>query len=201
MRALHERFAPSAAAFELVHTHCRIVDRIAGDLLAGKPQDVDPDVVHVGAMLHDVGVYALYQGDGRLDHAGYVRHGILGDELLRDSGLPDAICRFCSCHTGMGLTAQDVLRQHLPLPVRDYLPVTLEEELVMYADKFHSKTDPPEFVTAGAYAVGVRRFGDEKVRRFEGLVDRFGEPDVDGLSRIFGHAVRSSTSPWSGDMS
>lgn len=193
IRALHEKFAPSSAALDLVYTHCQIVDRVASELLVKKPHAVDPVLVHVGAMLHDVGVYALYEADGRLDHANYVQHGILGHELLlRDVGLPDAVCRFCSCHTGVGLTRQDVLRQQLPLPVRDYLPATLDEELVMYADKFHSKTDPPEFLTADVYATVVRRFGDDKARRFADLVDRFGEPDVQALSRVFGHAVRSS---------
>ena len=190
IRALHEKFAPSAAAFDLVYTHCQVVDRVAADLLISGSHTVDSALVHVGAMLHDIGVYALYGADGRLDHANYVLHGILGYDLLQDAGLPEAVCRFCSCHTGVGLTRQDVLCQDLPLPPRDYLPATLEEELVMYADKFHSKTDPPQFLTADAYATEVRRFGDAKALRFADLVDRFGEPDVQTLSRTFGHSVR-----------
>jgi hypothetical protein len=37
-----------------------------------------------------------------------------------------------------------------------------EEQLVMYADKFHSKTDPPVFLTANAYASIVRHYGAGK---------------------------------------
>lgn len=51
------------------------------------------------------------------------------------------------CHTGVGLTKEDVLVQGLPLPPADYVAITPEERLVMYADKFHSKTTPPTFVS------------------------------------------------------
>ena len=48
----------------------------------------------------------------------------------------------------------------------------------MYADKFHSKSTPPQFRTASAYAASVRRFGEDKVAAFEAMRARFGEPDL-----------------------
>ncbi|GAA4637751.1 HD domain-containing protein [Actinoallomurus vinaceus] len=188
IRALHERYAPTPAAFDLVHTHCEIVCGIAERLLTDGGLDVDADLVRVGALLHDIGVYRLYDGDGRIDEAGYIRHGILGYELLKDEGFPDVLCRFCSCHTGVGITRDDVRSQELPLPVADYVAVTLEEELVMYADKFHSKTDPPTFVTAGSYAARVRRFGADKVARFRSMCETFGVPDLTSFVAEYGHA-------------
>jgi uncharacterized protein len=59
----------------------------------------------------------------------------------------------------------------------------------MYADKFHSKTSPPAFLTAGAYAARVRRFGADKVAAFESLRARFGEPDLAPLIAHYGHRV------------
>lgn len=193
--ALHERFAPSAAALGLVRTHCEIVARIAAQVvgrLARAGRRVDADLVRSGALLHDIGVYRLYGADGELDHASYVRHGVLGYELLRGLGLPEELCRFCSCHTGVGLTREDVREQGLPIPDADYVARTLEEEVVMYADKFHSKTSPPVFLTAGAYTAVVRRFGPGKAATFAGMVARFGEPDLTDLSRAYGHAIRSA---------
>ena len=150
IRALHEAFAPSPAAVDLVRTHCQVVADLAQDLLSSRALTVDPHLVRVGSLLHDVGVYRLFlPGGDDIDHREYVRHGILGHEMLRQAGLPEAVCRFCSCHTGVGLTAADVVQQNLPLPVRDHLPRTVEEELVMYADCFHSKTRPPAFVLFG----------------------------------------------------
>jgi uncharacterized protein len=146
-------------------------------------------LVRAGSLLHDIGVYRLYDGIGQLSYADYVRHGVLGHELLADEGLPAAVCRFASHHTGVGLTRADVLAQRLPIPPADYLAETGEERLVMYADKFHSKTTPPVFLTASACAARLLRFGQEKVRAFEALRELFGEPDLARLSETYGHAV------------
>lgn len=186
IRALHERFAPSAAALELVWTHCEIVGRIAGQF---RPPGVDSALVRAGCLLHDLGVYRLYGPSGELDHAGYLRHGVLGHELLSGLGFAEELCRFCSCHTGVGLTRADIEEQGLPLPPGDYLPRTPSEELVMYADKFHSKEMPPVFVSAAAYRRSIARFGADKLSRFTALVDEYGEPDLTALSAEYGHAI------------
>ncbi|WP_309238782.1 HD domain-containing protein [Actinoplanes aureus] len=179
IRALHERFAPNHAAFELVHTHCEIVCALAEELYTGG----DLELVRAGCLLHDIGVYRLNETDS------YLRHGVLGHELLRELGLPEQLSRFCSHHTGVGITRDDVITLGLPLPPGDYLAETTEEELVMYADKFHSKTSPPVFVTADSYAVSLSRFGAGKVARFAELRDRYGEPNLDAAAKRFGHAV------------
>lgn len=200
IRALHEKHAPTPEAFHTVYTHCLIVAEIArqladrngkgnGSANEGGGQDPDPELVRAGALLHDIGVYRLYDDAGRLDHANYLRHGVLGQELLEREGFSEAITRFASHHTGVGLTKDDVVRQGLPLPPGDYLAETEAERLVMYADKFHSKSDPPAFLTAGAYAARVRRFGADKVTAFTGLRQRFGEPDLGALAARYGHPV------------
>jgi uncharacterized protein len=190
IRALHERYAPTPEAFEAVYSHCEIVWRIAEELLNGLNETaIDGNLVRAGSLLHDIGVYRLYDTDGNLDHQNYVRHGLLGHEILAAEGLPETLCRFCSCHTGVGLTKHDVLCQQLPLPPADYLAVSEEEMLVMYADKFHSKTTPPKFLTANAYAAYVRRFGNGKVEAFTLLRETFGEPDVSALAALYDQAL------------
>ncbi|HET9656826.1 MAG TPA: HDIG domain-containing protein [Kineosporiaceae bacterium] len=190
IRALHEKYAPTHDAFELVHTHCEIVCTVAEQLAARCGLTVDIELVRVGSLLHDIGVYRQYGPSGEIDHTTYVRHGVLGHELLRGLGFPEAVCRFCSCHTGVGISRADILAQGLPLPVADYLPESVEEELVSYADKFHSKTMPPVFVTADSYAAQVRRFGQDKAARFAAMRDRYGEPDLGPLAAGYGHAVK-----------
>lgn len=189
IRTLHEEYAPTRDAFDLIYTHCEIVCEVAEQLISRRRLDLDGDLVRAGSLLHDIGVYRLYGPSGELDHANYVRHGVLGHELLRGLGFPDSICRFCSCHTGVGLSSDDVRGQALPIPVGDYLAESGEEELVMYADKFHSKTDPPVFVTAASYTAGVRRFGDEKAATFTSMRERYGEPDLIPLTHATGHAL------------
>ncbi|GAA1596891.1 HD domain-containing protein [Kribbella sancticallisti] len=189
IRALHEKYAPTAAAFELVQTHCRIVCEIAEQLIVTNDLAVDVELVRAGSLLHDIGVYRLYDVGGELDPTDYIRHGILGEEVLRDLGLPDALGRFCSHHTGVGLTRDDIQRQRLPLPPGDFLPESVEEELVLYADKFHSKRGAGVFVSADTYATSVRRFGPDNVRRFAALRQRYGVPDLGALAQATGHAL------------
>ena len=190
--ALHERHAATPQALDAVYTHCRIVCDIAEQLHARSGADADISLVRAGALLHDVGVYRLYGAAGRLDQAGYIRHGVLGYELLRAEDLPEAVCRFAVRHTGVGLTREDVLRQELPLPPADYVAETPEEFLVMYADKFHTKTTPPAFLTAAAYAAYVRRFGAGKVAVFEAMRAAFGDPDLAPLAAAYGQRVVGS---------
>jgi uncharacterized protein len=118
---------------------------------------------------------------------------VLGYELLREEGLPEVICRFASHHTGVGLSRDNVVRQGLPLPPRDYLAETLEERLVMYADKLHSKSTPPRLLTDDEYASQVRRFGEDKVAAFEAMCATCGEPDLSPFCAIW--PQRTSSPP------
>ncbi|HTR96194.1 MAG TPA: HD domain-containing protein [Trebonia sp.] len=196
--ALHVRHAPTPEALAIVYTHSEIVRRIAASLIDGLGTvaggtvagGIDAGLVRAGCLLHDIGVYRLYDAAGRLGDAGYIRHGVLGHELLAEAGYPEALCRFASRHTGVGITKQDVLRQELPLPPADYVAQTPEEALVMYADKFHTKSTPPSFLTPATYAAEVARFGADKPAAFARLRERFGEPDLAALSAAYGYGVR-----------
>jgi uncharacterized protein len=186
---LHQRHAPTAAALELVYTHCQIVGAVAGQLLAASGFAANAALVRAGCLLHDVGVYPLYDEAGRLDYANYIRHGVLGYQLLRAEGLPEVICRFASHHTGVGLTRDDVVRQELPVPPADYLADTAEETVVMYADKFHTKSTPPAFLTADAYAASVGRYGPDKAAAFAAMRAALGEPDLAPLAAAYRQRV------------
>jgi uncharacterized protein len=186
---LHEEHAPTPEALDLVYTHCQIVCAIAEQLLPASGFAADLALVRAGCLLHDIGVYPLYDAAGKLDHGQYIRHGVLGHELLRAAGLPEELCRFASHHTGVGLSAGDVLRQRLPLPPADYLADTAEETVVMYADKFHTKAAPPAFLTADAYAASVARFGADKEAAFAAMREALGEPDLAPLAAAYRQRV------------
>ncbi|MFF7776268.1 HD domain-containing protein [Streptomyces tanashiensis] len=187
IRALHLKHAPSAEVFERVFTHCEIVWKVAERIISLSGRGVDEELVRAGCLLHDIGVYRLYDAEGRMDGLSYLRHGLLGHEILESEGLPEELCRFCSCHTGVGLSKEDVINQGLPLPPADYVAVTPEERLVMYADKFHSKSTPPKFLSPETYATYVGRFGQEKVEAFRALRAHFGDPELASLAASYGH--------------
>jgi uncharacterized protein len=188
--ALHKKYAPNNAAFDRVYGHCRVVWDTAQQLLSRRPQQVNKELVRAGCLLHDIGVYRLYGDDGLLHGENYIRHGILGEELLRSEGYPDELCRIASHHTGTGLTRHDVVQQKLQLPLADYTARTIEERLVMYADKFHSKTEPPQLNSVQWYSQHIGRFGMQKVGEFDALVREFGEPDLVLLAAKYHIVIR-----------
>ena len=162
----------------MVYTHCRIVCDIAEQLYARSGVDADLGLVRAGALLHDVGVYRLYDAAGRLDQPATSGTGCSATSCCARKGCPRRSAGSPRTTRGSASPAQDVLRQELPLPPADYVAETPEEALVMYADKFHTKTAPPAFLTAAAYAAYVRRFGADKVAAFAGMRATFGDPDA-----------------------
>lgn len=185
VQKLHKKYAPTEAAFKLVFTHCQIVWDLAQQFIASSHPNLDVEFVRTACMLHDIGVYLLYLPNGEVDHANYIKHGVLGHELLAAEGFDQSICRVASCHTGVGISAREIVAEKLPLPVADYNAITTEERLVMYADKFHTKTTPPKFMTANTYAAQLSRFGASKVLRFRELEKEFGLPSLPLLAEKY----------------
>lgn len=185
IRSLHERLAPDDTAFNLVYTHSLIVKDIALSLVENNVL-VNQTLVEAGALLHDIGTYSLYR-NGKFDRQNYISHGIRGYKILREQGYPEQLCRIASNHTGMGITRQMIIEQSLPLPRDDYVANTTEERLVMYADKFHSKT--PKFNTFDSYLAFSEQFGPEVGQKFIIMREEFGLPDLEAFSLKYGHPI------------
>jgi uncharacterized protein len=90
---------------------------------------------------------------------------LIGGRLLRELGF-ERHARVCERHTGTGITKVQIERQQLPLPLADYIPETLEEQLVCYADKFYSKSRPERVLTVVETAQSLEKFGHEGVEKF-----------------------------------
>jgi uncharacterized protein len=188
---LHRKYAPSDMVYDLVFTHCQIVCDIAMQLIETGELTVNAELVRVGCMLHDIGVYPLFDAEGELrSGVNYITHGIEGEAILKKEGLPEVIWRYTSHHTGVGLSKENIIQQKLPLPVADYQAVTDEELLIMYADKFHSKTIPPYFNSFAWYQQDIARFGEDKVTKFEQMAQRFGVPGLKQLATKYGYEIR-----------
>lgn len=188
---LHKKYAPTERVFGLVFTHCEIVSDIALELARESNLSLDIELVKVGCLLHDIGVYPLFDKNGiEIDTSKYITHGVRGEKILQKEGYSEFLCRFASHHTGAGITKEQIVQNDLPLPHNDYLAETPEEELVMYADKFHSKTDPPYFNSHRYYTEYTARFGDVSINSFADLTHKFGKPKLDKLVAKYGHALR-----------
>lgn len=138
---------------------------------------IDERLVNDGALLHDIGIGRTH-APGILcegtEH--YICHGTIGAEMLRsfDPSL-ELEARICERHTGAGLTAQDILTQQLPItPVRELLPVSLEEQLVCLADKFYSKSgDPSAEKPIERVRRSMMKFGTDSMQRFDAMCALF----------------------------
>ena len=132
------------------------------------------ETVETAAMLHDIGIFFTNATD--IDCRGtehYICHGILGAELLRKEGFDEAIARVAERHTGAGLTIDDIDRQQLPLPRKDYLPETILEKLICYADKFFSKSGSMQEKSLEKVRASIARHSEDSLTRFEELHNLF----------------------------
>lgn len=126
--------------------------------LRGKGFKIDFELVEIGALLHDIGRSKTHS----------VNHGVVGAEIVKSAGLPDAVVSIVKRHMGGGITSSEAEKLGWPKDV--YVPVTLEEKVVSYADKLieKGKRAPVEvtiqkFAKKGMYeaAERVRKLNDE----------------------------------------
>ena len=135
----------------------------------------DLEFIEAAAMLHDIGIFLTNtpQFDCFGEHP-YIRHGILGSELLKEKG-HSRLALVCERHVGAGISIEDIRCHRLPLPERDMIPVSIEEQIICYADKFFSKNGngrPAEKSIPEIIDI-LKCYGPEKVRRFESWVKKF----------------------------
>ena len=106
--------------------HCLRVSLVAVEIAQACLQNgtnVDVKLVETGAILHDIGRSVTHGMD----------HGVIGSGLLEQYGLPPEVRSIVEKHIGAGISEEDA--RELGLPPRDYVPRTLEEKIVAYADK------------------------------------------------------------------
>src|SRR5690606_25667612 len=96
---------------------------------------------------------------------------------------PEKIQRFCLVHTATGLTLNDLVREGLPTDEGDLVPVTLEEEIVTYADKFHTKH--PAFDSYETIKKRIAKYDPSRAVRLDNFRMKFGIPDTTELAKKY----------------
>jgi len=100
----------------------KIAVRIARQLKE-KGHEVDMELVDVGAILHDIGRSKTHETD----------HAAVGGKMVRQLSIAEPVARIVDRHIGAGIPADEA--KALGLPDGVYVPETLEEKIVCYADK------------------------------------------------------------------
>jgi len=106
--------------------HCKTVARLAvriAKILQKKGYKVDIQLVEIGALLHDIGRSKTHS----------VNHAIVGARIAEASSLPEPVIRIIERHVGGGIPQDEA--EKLGWPKKSYMPQTLEERIVNYADK------------------------------------------------------------------
>jgi uncharacterized protein len=133
------------------------------------------EFIEEAAMLHDIGIFMTNaRGIGCFGDKKYICHGYLGRELLERDGLPRHAL-VCERHVGVGLTVHDVDSLFPTLPRRDMQPVSIEEKIICYVDKFFSKRLDALHIEKPLEAVRlvIKRYDNEKLQRFDEMSKLF----------------------------
>lgn len=163
---------------EVLLVHSNQVKNRALQIIKNQPDlRIDAQFISEAAMLHDIGIF-LCNAPNIHCHGThhYIEHGYLGAELLRQEGLPRH-AGVAERHTGAGITAQQVECEDLPIPINNYIPLTIEEELICYADKFYSKSHLGDELTLAKVRDSIWLYGFEAIQRFDKWHKMF-EPEI-----------------------
>jgi len=153
--------------------HCKAVAALATKIAQacrGKGINVNMRLVEVGALLHDIGRSETH----------HVDHIIIGAKIAKAFDLSDAVVSIIERHVGGGITTDEAKR--LGWPVKSYLPQTMEEKIVNYADKLieGSRRVPIErTIQKFSAKLGETHPSIDRIRRlhdeFSSLIGDFGD--------------------------
>ncbi len=138
--------------------HCRAVAAYAREiaedirscaLKRGEHVDIDIEIVYLGGLLHDIGRSRTHG----------IFHAVEGARIALENGLDEKLVNIIERHIGAGIPREEAA--DLGLPVKDYMPLTLEEKIVAHADNLVSGA---RVVSLDELVAGLRnRDLDEKI--------------------------------------
>ncbi len=181
LKIIEKYYSRNPKLLEILIKHSEAVANKALEI-AKKFPNVDSNFIYEASMLHDIGV--IYTYIPKLNPEGkypYIAHGYLGREILEKERLPKHAL-VCERHIGVGITKKEIIEKNLPLPKRDMIPLTLEEKIIAFADKFFSK-HPDGLVkekSVEEIIKELKKYGNEKVKIFKEWLKLFGKEEQNG---------------------
>jgi uncharacterized protein len=173
---IKKHYKEDSDLYNLLVNHSRQVSEKALKIASRLPELV-PDLIFIAqaAMLHDIGIKYCNAPD-LFCHGSepYIKHGILGRELLIKEGYPKH-ARACASHTGVGITKDEIISENFPLPHEDLIPLSTEEKIISLADLFFTKYPgkSDKELTIDEIKKSLLKHGENKVKIFEQWCKQF----------------------------
>jgi uncharacterized protein len=140
-----------------VINHCEAVTELAletANILEERGLKIDFAIVEIGALLHDLGRSKTHT----------VHHAVVGAEIAKSAGLPDSVVSIIKRHVGGGISSSEAEKLGWPKDV--YVPITLEEKIVSYADKLIENSERAPIDVTIEKLSGERKYdAAERVRK------------------------------------
>ena len=167
LKIIEKYYDTSSQVYQILVEHSRSVANKALSIAKAHPEMVlDIKFIEEAAMIHDIGI--IFCNAPGIDCHGtfeYICHGYLGADILRKEGYPRHAL-VCERHTGTGISIKMIEDNNLPLPHKDFLPVSPEEQLICFADKFFSKTKLHKERSISKVRESINKYGEDTVLRF-----------------------------------
>jgi uncharacterized protein len=175
LEIISKYYKPRSKAYKILVGHSTLVTEKALKI-AQNHKELLPDLTFIeeASMLHDIGIFRTNAPDLYcFGEYPYLCHGYLGFEILTGLGYPEHGL-VCERHTGVGITIEEIIANKLPLPLRNYMPVSVEEQIICFADKFFSKSgDLFHEKSVSDVRKSMQKFGNKNVGRFNEWCDIF----------------------------
>ncbi|MDL2247735.1 HDIG domain-containing protein [Bacteroides sp. OttesenSCG-928-J23] len=173
--ALIDKFYPQPNELkDILLVHSQSVADKALQIADNHPElQLNKAFLYEAAMLHDIGIFMTDAPDiFCMGDKPYICHGYLGADLIRKEGF-DKHALVCERHTGAGIELKDIIERNLPIPHRQMIPVSLEEQVICFADKFFSKTHLHAEKSIEKARKSVSKYGEKGAIRFDGWCEMF----------------------------
>ncbi len=174
---LKKYYPEDSSAYKILYQHSLSVTNLALRIAEhNKRLDPDLEIIELASMLHDIGIFRTNAPDiGCHGDLPYICHGYIGREILEYEGLT-VIAPVCERHIGVGITKEDIIESNFPIPLRNMVPITVEERIICYADKFFSKNSKHMEVPKPTEKIlnKLTKYGKHKVKAFRSMMKEFG---------------------------
>lgn len=120
--ALHRKYGSN----DRIVGHCKAcagISKLLCDRATQQGRAVNTEAAFAGALLHDIG----------RSQTQLVGHGYVGAGILEKEGVDPVVVEIVRRHVGAGISPEEAVT--LGFPPGDYIPRTLEQKVVCFADK------------------------------------------------------------------